>query len=344
MKFLRSSRRLHAATFVVLVASSMIGACGQFALNAYKASSGAGGGSDLTTSESSSGATSGAGGGDYDAGSNYILPKNDSFGFLCGMGSCLPGSPAGDQACSTMRPGTGGATSSSSSSTSSTGSSGAGGASSSSGAGGAGGGTTSGSSGSSTSTSSGAGGAPPDGPLGCVVDMGANGVAAACKVVGTSLDNQPCNSTADCAAGLGCVKTAGSGVCRHYCCGKLEECDKGTYCFPVSSFDSGNAGPHIPVCLPASNCQLLNDATCESGLTCVIVRDDGTTTCLEPGPGHRGDPCAGTLGCAPGFYCSDQQACAKLCHTDQPGECDAPGVCQGGMQGFPSNIGICAGY
>ena len=97
----------------------------------------------------------------------------------------------------------------------------------------------------------------------------------------------------------------------------------------------------IPVCAPTTNCQLLDDGSCPSGLTCSIVRASGTTSCVSPGPGQLGDECP----CAAGFVCAKLTGqCKKLCHLGQD-EVDCPngGTCQGGSQGYPDGIGICVG-
>ena len=75
---------------------------------------------------------------------------------------------------------------------------------------------------------------------------------------------------------------------------------------------SASAPQLIPVCIPVNTCQLLHDDTCLNGQTCAIVRADGTTSCVEPGLGHDGDPCS----CAAGFTCSKiTNTCLKLCDT-----------------------------
>ena len=143
---------------------------------------------------------------------------------------------------------------------------------------------------------------------------------------------------ADCGVGLACVATASSGLCRPYCCGQVEECPIDTYCAPTAMAESAI---EIPVCLPAYKCKVLDEATCPTGQTCTIVRDDGTTSCVEVGEGVRGDACP----CAPGHVCSKfTNTCLKLCHIGNDAEDCGAGSCQGGVMAYPEGIGICAGY
>ena len=111
-----------------------------------------------------------------------------------------------------------------------------------------------------------------------------------------------------------------------------------TYCAPVPMAE---AAVKIPVCLPAKKCKPLDDSTCTDGQTCTIVRDDGTTSCVDPGDGSRGDFCP----CAAGQVCSKiTNTCLKLCHIgNDAADCGA-GSCQGGVMGYPDGIGICVGY
>jgi hypothetical protein len=103
----------------------------------------------------------------------------------------------------------------------------------------------------------------------------------------------------------------------------------------------GDDGPIlIPVCIHATNCELLTDE-CGEDLTCAIVRANGTTSCVEPGVGAAGDPCP----CASGFVCSLlTNECKKLCHLNEDATDCGPGAkCQGGSGGFPLGFGICVG-
>ena len=132
------------------------------------------------------------------------------------------------------------------------------------------------------------------------------------------------------------------GVCRAYCCADLEACPAGQYCSPSAMF--GASDQPIPVCIAATMCQLLDDAKdCPKGMTCSIVRQDGTTSCVVPGTAVAGDACTGSAGpCAAGYVCSPATGtCLELCHTQGGTECDPGGTCQGGTAPFPDGIGFC---
>jgi hypothetical protein len=101
------------------------------------------------------------------------------------------------------------------------------------------------------------------------------------------------------------------------------------------------AAVKIPVCLPVQKCKPLEDQTCSSGQTCTIVRDDGTTSCVDPGDGARGEACP----CAAGFVCSKvNNTCLKLCRIGKDATDCGVGSCQGGVMAYPEGIGICVGY
>lgn len=164
---------------------------------------------------------------------------------------------------------------------------------------------------------------------------------AACRATGPRQVNEPCNSVADCDAGLGCVLTSGGQQCRAYCCGDAEECAEKTYCAPSPMAEDPSV--KIPTCAPASACQLLDDTSCCAGgtceLTCSVVRDDGTTSCVPPGTGMLADPCP----CAAGYICSKlTNECKKLCKIGQEAtDCEGGGKCQGATASLPADIGIC---
>jgi len=97
----------------------------------------------------------------------------------------------------------------------------------------------------------------------------------------------------------------------------------------------------IPVCIVAMTCDLISGQPCPSGLACQIVRDDGTTSCVPPGPGKSGDPCP----CAKGYTCSwTDKTCLKLCETMGPNTCGPNAFCEGGVGQFPSTVGYCQSY
>ncbi len=161
---------------------------------------------------------------------------------------------------------------------------------------------------------------------------------ASCTALGDLTVGDPCQTAADCGAGLACVATPSGGLCRPYCCDQVEDCPADTYCAPTPMAE-GNV--KIPVCLPAYSCKVLDEQTCPAGQTCTIVRDDGTTSCVELGDGQRGDACP----CAQGYVCSKfTNTCLKLCHIGNDAVDCGVGSCQGGVMAYPDGIGICAGY
>jgi hypothetical protein len=185
----------------------------------------------------------------------------------------------------------------------------------------------------------GMGGAAPDASkLTCqlVADNGL--VVAQCGMSGEAGDGDPCESGSSCQAGFGCMATSVTGVCRQYCCEDLESCAAKTYCAPVPM--AGSPSQSIPLCIPVTPCELLNDATCPDGKTCAIVRADGTTSCIDPGSHTEGEACP----CAAGYTCWNSNTCLKLCHTEGGNECGPNGTCQGGTKPYPLGIGFCVPY
>jgi hypothetical protein len=162
-----------------------------------------------------------------------------------------------------------------------------------------------------------------------------------CRPAGESDDGVVCKTAQDCLPGMGCAASPnGGGVCKNYCCGNPEDCPTKTYCAsqPMAE-DPANIA--IPVCVPANVCPLLTDGACDPGLTCAIVRDDGTTSCVPPGAGQLNEGCP----CAAGFVCSKLfNQCKKLCHIGKDAEdCGGKATCQAGSSGFPEGFGACLG-
>jgi hypothetical protein len=103
----------------------------------------------------------------------------------------------------------------------------------------------------------------------------------------------------------------------------------------------------VPVCVPAVDCSLAEpfpcptgvNCSCPDGEACMVVRDDGTTTCVKPGSGSAGEPCP----CASGHICSQAtNQCVKLCQTAaMPSECGS-GRCQASAE-LPTGFGVCVG-
>lgn len=165
-----------------------------------------------------------------------------------------------------------------------------------------------------------------------------NGECTTKNEAGTN--SAPCFTAADCAPGFACVD---DGKCRANCCGDVEACAEGTYCaLQVPAPDeipNGVVAPQIPVCELADHCMLFdaNGGGCTGGKVCSIVRADGTTSCIDPGPGGAGDPCP----CQAGHVCgSSINKCFQLCSL-QSGASDCPSgyVCQ--QQSYTQPVGIC---
>jgi len=172
----------------------------------------------------------------------------------------------------------------------------------------------------------------------CQVHRVGSGRTATCGPAGSGTANAPCVSAADCAPGWACVGDAKAALCRRYCCSGSEgsdgsnreagasSCDEGNYCAarPLRD-DADSADPlEVPVCVPAEKCLLSEPypcppnsmCTCPAGTACTVVRNDGTTGCLEPGDGVQGAPCSPAAPCAAGYFCSrGTDRCVKLCLT-----------------------------
>ncbi|TKD10000.1 hypothetical protein [Polyangium fumosum] len=182
----------------------------------------------------------------------------------------------------------------------------------------------------------------PDGTpqVACQIVPTPNGASAQCLTPGTFQAGDPCTKGSDCAPGLGCARTGSSvGSCRPYCCGAVEACPEDTYCAPAPmADDTMNAAPlSIPVCIPATECTLLDDTSCPEGLTCTIVREDGTTSCVAPGASGLDGACP----CAAGYLCvAAFKKCLALCHTGG-NDCPEGMFCQGGANSYPDGIGVC---
>jgi hypothetical protein len=124
--------------------------------------------------------------------------------------------------------------------------------------------------------------------------------------------NSSCTKPTDCAAGHECVA---GGTCRHYCCAGNISCNVGQFC----DVQPTEADPNtlVPVCLPEIPCVLLDDSTCRPTQQCSIVRDNGTTSCVDLGTAGDGESCD-VEHCAKGLVCvgaTGARVCATLCHT-----------------------------
>ncbi len=277
------------------------------------ATSSGGGGSGGSNPGATVSASYSVGTGTIDASPDGMNPPHSStYAELCGQGDCQPGIAQECVRATTVAAATG-----------------AGGGAGLGGSGGA----------SSISSSSGAG---MESNFGCQVSADGEHPTPICGALGQSALNGPCQSASDCAEGLGCVVSPDQtepmlGLCREYCCGSWEDCPAETYCAPRPQAERPDR--LIPVCTGVVPCQLLTEGACPEGQMCTVVRADGSTSCVPKGTGELCDNCP----CAPGYVCSGDGACQKLCHTDATDECGVGSLCQGGSVGYPDGIGLCVG-
>ncbi len=177
---------------------------------------------------------------------------------------------------------------------------------------------------------------------------------AVCGPAGTGTEGSPCFSGEDCAPSFACVGE-GPGQCRAYCCTGSSQCNlhPGTQCTvePLVLGTKSTSVLTVPVCMPPVKCSLAETYPCPAGVSCscpmdtacVVVGDDGTTSCrpvsqLPTGEnGKNGLPCP----CAPGWVCSQANACVKLCEVMSPSTCDS-GRCQASGS-LPDGWGTCVG-
>jgi hypothetical protein len=190
----------------------------------------------------------------------------------------------------------------------------------------------------------------------CQLSVGPrSAIVRSCAPAGEQRREDACTSSLDCAPGLGCVGTAGSGRCLPFCCGiGPDTCPTDFYCAerPLRNESLGGApGPMVPVCDRADRCSLGEPADC-SGQRCVcgpdtactLVRPDGTTACvlLPPNPGQAGDSCP----CDRGYHCSQATppgTCVKTCDLDEKdSDTCGSGVCQA-TPVLPPGWGTCVG-
>ncbi len=173
------------------------------------------------------------------------------------------------------------------------------------------------------------------------IATGGIGGSPTCALPGPGTDGASCEGGSDCAAGFDCV---GPGVCRHYCCAGNGPCAGSQFCDiqPLAHATT----TQVPVCVPIEppgGCGLLAAASCPSGETCAVVREDGATSCVENGSAKAGDSCE-TQHCAAGLVClgtAGLRMCFTLCHTSSA-TCVAPDTCQGGLPLFQDpTIGVC---
>jgi hypothetical protein len=186
----------------------------------------------------------------------------------------------------------------------------------------------------------------------CQVTRQSNMLVRQCLPAGRGKVNAPCFSSGDCAPGSACVMEGDAGRCLPYCCDQSSNCIPGTFCAErplrkAASDTSTAEPPHVPVCVPADACSLEEQFPCPSGTecrckgdtACMVVRDDGTTTCMKPGTGLQGDACP----CAWNHVCSSvTQQCVKICRTDPTKDDCGVQKCQASSE-LPPNFGVCVG-
>jgi len=186
----------------------------------------------------------------------------------------------------------------------------------------------------------------------CQVTRQNNQLLRQCVPAGTGKVNAPCFSATDCAPSFACVTENDAGRCLPYCCNLNGTCSGGTFCAerPLRKAEADTSSaepPRVPVCVPADACSLEDPFPCPSGsdcrckgdTACMVVRDDGTTTCLKPGAGQQGDACP----CAWNHVCSSvTQQCIKICSTDPTKNDCGTQKCQASSE-LPQNFGVCVG-
>jgi hypothetical protein len=187
----------------------------------------------------------------------------------------------------------------------------------------------------------------------CHVVQASGRVTQACSAPGTGKNGDQCQSGADCLPSYECVGSPGQ--CRHYCCDGDTSCTAAglrAFCDvqPVAgtAADGGYDGGgtfNVPVCMPIGGCTLLG-SDCTPGTTCAIVKDDGTTTCVDVGTAAVGASCE-TQHCQAGLTClgggSSPRVCYQLCLVDeQPSTCPSMETCTSSAQIFKNpQYGIC---
>lgn len=187
----------------------------------------------------------------------------------------------------------------------------------------------------------------------CQVAWAGETTEAVCTASGPGKAKDPCSRSSDCAAGLTCVGTLSIAQCLKYCCGADDNCDPGFYCSEEVARDywadhPGSDPRKVPVCVPGRGCDPLDPESdpkkCDPGLSCAIVKSDGTTGCipLPKDAAKQGESCK-DVPCAEGFVCAKTtNTCMQLCHVGASDECEG-GVCQGGSTNLPAGFGICVG-
>jgi hypothetical protein len=204
-----------------------------------------------------------------------------------------------------------------------------------------------------TSGSAGSSGAGMDGGLprySCQVGVRRSEPQASCVLAGPGTVDSPCLRGSDCQPGLACVGKV-AGRCRPYCCDHTAcRSVEDTHCAeePLLGVPASGGVPRTaPVCVPAVECSLAEDypcasntCTCPDDTACMVVSEDGKTSCVVPGDGGAGEACP----CKWGHVCSQAtNECVKLCQTAAPGDDCGSGRCQA-TPALPLGWGVCVGF
>ncbi len=178
--------------------------------------------------------------------------------------------------------------------------------------------------------------------LACRVHLVNDDRLAVCSAAGTGTDGAECIRSSDCHAGFECVKSPGR--CRRYCCNNSCD-DTQTFCDTQTTPSTNTDAPSllVPVCAPVRACKLLG-ANCDADQTCAVVKQDGTTSCVQTGAAKAGDDCERAQ-CGADLTCLGQvgsRKCYRLCLVADGRACDKGQTCRGTAPLFKdATIGVC---
>ncbi len=153
--------------------------------------------------------------------------------------------------------------------------------------------------------------------------------SVACMVPGSSQENQMCESTEQCAAGLVCMFRTCSRLCRDKDrCSERHECHDPGWPDGVG-FCPAQTGPCDPV----------SQDGCAAGTACYITGMDGSLGCWPPKDARLNEICDASDYCAPGLVCAYgmTNTCRQLCRLDS--DCDQ-GSCTA-WTGWSNGLGFC---
>ena len=145
----------------------------------------------------------------------------------------------------------------------------------------------------------------------------------------------PCNTSAECEAGLACFRAGDGGVCGRPCCPDRDEvCEGESTCRGSGLLVDGTDSGWLRC---TRSCRPLAPAdACEPGEGCYIVTSTGGTDCRSAGTAEVGDPCVEQSDCASGLFCAglSSPTCVRICSL---GDAGAGTTC-------PSGEGNCRAY